>query len=192
MAPTVTASSPAAARAAIESALANTGSPKASVNVTEAGGARLEEQVRSPAGVPLDAIESLGHELIEAGESGRRIAVLGAHRNMGTTIAAITLARSLAQHARVVLVDLALEAPNVAAVASEAGRPGIIELVNEATTFGEAITRDRYSRAHLITAGRAVGNTSAIIGSQRLVLTLEALARSYDHVVMGSTIRRLR
>jgi Mrp family chromosome partitioning ATPase len=86
----------------------------------------------------------------------------------------------------VVLVDLALEAPNVAAVASEAGRPGIIELVNEATTFGEAITRDRYSRAHLITAGRAVGNTSAIIGSQRLVLTLEALARSYDHVVIDA------
>ena len=47
----------------------------------------------------LDPIEGLASELSAAGESGRRITVLGARRNMGTTLTTITLARALARHA---------------------------------------------------------------------------------------------
>ena len=53
------------------------------------------EAARAAAGVPLEAIEALAHDLAVAGEGALRITVIGALRNVGTTMAAITLARSL-------------------------------------------------------------------------------------------------
>ena len=35
-------------------------------------------------------------------------------------------------------------------------------------------------------AGKSSGDADAILGSQRLAITLEALARSYDHVVVDA------
>jgi len=126
-----------------------------------------------------------------AGDSGRRIAVVGARRNMGTTLAAISLARALVRQGRVILVDLALESPNLSVIASDANTPGLSELVQGSASFGEIITRDRYSRVHIITAGGSKGDSGAIFNSQRLSITLEALARSYDYVVVDAR-RELR
>lgn len=138
------------------------------------------------AGVPAEAIEGLAQALVTAGDSGRRIAVVGARRNMGTTIAAISLARALAKQGRAVLVDLALEAPNLSVIASDPDTPGLSDLVLGSVSFGQIITRDRYSRVHLITAGKAEVGSHAILTSQRLSITLEALSRSYDYVVLDA------
>ena len=59
-------------------------------------------------GVPIRAIDDVARALRAAGEGGRRVTVLGSKRSIGTTLAAITLARTLVKDARVVLVDLAL------------------------------------------------------------------------------------
>ena len=86
--------------------------------------------------------------------------MVGARRNMGTTLAAISLARALAKQGRAVLVDLALESPNLSVIASDADAPGLSELVQGSASFGQIITRDRYSRVHLITVGKGdVGAT---------------------------------
>ena len=53
-------------------------------------------------------------------------------------------------------------------------------------SFGQIITRDRYSRVHLITAGNGDVGSHAILTSQRLAITLEALSRSYDYVVLDA------
>src|SRR5215213_511372 len=71
------------------------------------------EVAQPPAEVPNGPIEGLAAELAIAGEAGRRISVVGARRNTGATQATITLARALAKRARVVLVDLALDAPGL-------------------------------------------------------------------------------
>ena len=144
------------------------------------------DEVRAAADVPLDPIEGLASELAGAGEAGRRITVLGARRNMGTTLATITLARALAKQARVVVIDLALDAPGLSVIAADASGPGISELILGSASFGQIITRDRFSRVHVITAGRVTGDSSAIFNSQRLSITLEALARSYDYVVIDA------
>jgi len=136
------------------------------------------------AGVPPDAVDTLAHEL--AAEGARRITAVGATPDVGTGMAAIALARSLAQQARVVLVDLALDAPALSIIAVEPSAPGIAELVAGTASFGQIITRDRYSRVHLIMAGRAPFDAAAIVGSQRLSITIEALGRSYDHVVVDA------
>ncbi len=138
---------------------------------------------RPTVGVPVEAIEGLAQELGAAGETARRIAVVGATRNIGTTFAAITLARSLAKAGRVVLVDLALSSPNLSVIASDPSAPGITDVVRGVASFGQIITRDKFSRVHLIQAGVAV-DPQSVITSQRLAITLEALARSYDHVVV--------
>jgi Mrp family chromosome partitioning ATPase len=141
---------------------------------------------RASAGVPIEAVEGLAEALGTAGDSGRRIAIVGARRNMGTTLAAISLARSLAKQGRVVLIDLALESPNLSVIAAEPDVPGIGELVAGSASFGQIITRDRYSRVHLVTVGKTSANSRAILSSQRLAITLEALGRSYDYVVVDA------
>jgi Mrp family chromosome partitioning ATPase len=141
--------------------------------------------VRTPIGVSPEAIDGLARELGTVGDSARRIAVLGARRHVGTTLAAISLARRLAREGRVALIDLALGSPNLSAVATEPNAPGIAELVRGTASFGQIITRDRFSRVHIITAGQA-GDAHAILASQRLSITIEALGRSYDHVVIDA------
>jgi polysaccharide biosynthesis transport protein len=143
-------------------------------------------ELRVPSGTPLEAIESLARELGQAGASGRRITVLGARRHAGIMQTAISLARSLAKRGTVALVDLSFGSSNLTAIAGDPGAPGISELVAGSSSFGQIITRDRYSRVHLVTAGRAPVDGQTILSSLRLSITLEALARSYDHVVVDA------
>jgi Mrp family chromosome partitioning ATPase len=147
---------------------------------------RATERARAAVGVPLATIEGLVRELGSAGESARRITVVGAMRNVGTTMTAITLARGLVRRGRVVLIDLAVGAPNLSVIATDPAVPGISELVRGTASFGQIITCDRYSNVHLIMTGRVEGDVHAIMASRRLSITLEALARSYDHVVIDA------
>jgi succinoglycan biosynthesis transport protein ExoP len=137
-------------------------------------------------GVPLEAIEALGREIAAAGEAARRITVVGAARHVGTTVTAITLARSLARRGRVVLVDLALGSPDLSVIASDPAAPGIAELIRGSASCGEIIMRDRHSSVHVVMAGSALADAEAIIASERLSITLEALSRSYDHLVIDA------
>jgi uncharacterized protein involved in exopolysaccharide biosynthesis/Mrp family chromosome partitioning ATPase len=141
---------------------------------------------RSPIGVPLESIEALGREILAAGEGGRRIAVVGAARNVGTTVTAITLARSLARRESVVLLDLAVRSPNLSVIASDPMAPGMAELVHGAASYRDIITRDRYSRLQLVMAGRVLGDSQSLIESDRLAVAIEALARSYDRLVIDA------
>jgi succinoglycan biosynthesis transport protein ExoP len=134
--------------------------------------------------VAPDPVEELAREL--TGEGARRITVVGAMRDVGASMTAIALARRLAQQSRVVLVDLALGAPGLSIIAADPATPGIAELVAGTASFGQVITRDLYSRVHLIMAGREPADAAAIMGSQRLSITIEALGRSYDQVVIDA------
>ena len=134
--------------------------------------------------VPVDVVEELARALREAGEAGRRVVVFGAARNVGTSFAAITLARVLARDARVVLIDLALGAPNLAVISTDPDAPGIAELVAGTATVADVIMKDQMSSVHLIAAGQRVKAPSAVMNASRLAVTIEALARSYDHVVI--------
>ena len=129
-------------------------------------------------------MEQIGHSLRQAGEAGRRVTVVGATRNAGTTFAGITLARALAKDANVVLVDLAFGAPNLSVISTDPDAPGIADLVRGSASFGDIITRDRYSNVHLVATG-AVGNDAAMLSASPMLATvIEALVQSYNHVVI--------
>jgi Mrp family chromosome partitioning ATPase len=148
---------------------------------------RPSAAVTHPAlGVPLRAIDEVARSLRAAGDGGRRLAVFGVSRNVGTTLSAVTLARALARDAKVVLIDLAVGAPNIAAISADPNAPGVAEVVRGMASFGDVITRDKLSRVHLVGAGRVGSDGPAIVASQRLAMMVEALARSYDHVIIDS------
>ena len=79
--------------------------------------------------LPVSTIDQVARNLRQSGEAGRRVTVVGGARNVGTTYAAITLARTLAREANVVLVDLAFSAPNLSVISTDPNAPGIAELV---------------------------------------------------------------
>jgi succinoglycan biosynthesis transport protein ExoP len=131
-------------------------------------------------------MDEIAAQLRQAGDAGRRVAVFGTMHHVGTTYAAITLARSLAEEANVVLVDLAFSAPNLSVISTEPNAPGIVELIREQASFGDIITRDQFSRVHLVAAGDIGLDGPALAASPMLVTVIEALVRSYDHVVMDA------
>jgi uncharacterized protein involved in exopolysaccharide biosynthesis/Mrp family chromosome partitioning ATPase len=134
-----------------------------------------------PAAQSAMAIDDLARALRQLGDAGRRVTVVGAARNVGTTYTALGLARGLAtQGGKVVLVDLALGAPNLAVISTNPEAPGLAELVRGTTSFGQIVTRD------VVATGKVAGEGAAILSSPRLVMALEALARSYDHVVIDA------
>ena len=136
------------------------------------------------AAASVGTVEQIAQSMRHGGDDGRRVIVVGSMRNVGTTHAAISLARTLAQDANVVLVDMSFGSPNLSVISNDPNAPGIAELVRGTATFGEIITGDQYSTAHLVTTG-AVGNDARALSSSPMLATMiEALVRSYDHVVI--------
>ena len=134
--------------------------------------------------VPAHNVEQIARSLRQAGQAGRSVTVVGTARNVGTTYAAIQLARALSKEGSVVLVDLAFGAPNLSVISTDPNAPGISELVRGAASFGDIITRDQYSNVHLVATGAVGGDADLLAVSPMVATTVEALARSYDHVVI--------
>jgi succinoglycan biosynthesis transport protein ExoP len=134
----------------------------------------------------LSSIDALAAELQQAGDSARRIAVMGSAREVGTTLSAIALARLLARTARVILVDLSFGSPNIDVISNDPSAPGIADLVRGSASFGEVITRDRDTQLHLVAAGKVGNDADDIIVSQMLWAALDALAQCYDHLVLDA------
>jgi succinoglycan biosynthesis transport protein ExoP len=131
-------------------------------------------------------IDDIAAALHQSGEGGRSVAVMGSARNTGTTLTAIALARTLARTSRVVLVDLAFSSPNIDVISNDPNAPGMAELVRGQASFGDVITRDRGSRAHLVSAGQVGGDAAGLLQSQMLWAAIGALSQSYDHLVLDA------
>jgi MinD-like ATPase involved in chromosome partitioning or flagellar assembly len=105
---------------------------------------------------------------------------------VGTTRTAIALARRLARNGRVVLVDLAFNSPNIDVISNDPSAPGIADLARGAASFNDVITRDKFSRVHVVAAGRADGNAGALLESYMLLSAVDALGQSYDYLVVDA------
>ncbi len=133
------------------------------------------------------SVADLAQGVRDAGDVGRRVAVVGAAAGIGTTMTAVALARDLARDRRVVLVDLALDRPKLATLTGDPRMPGIADLVRGNASFGQIIARDRLSRVQVIPAGRPGMTAADVIGSERLKTAIDALSRSYDHVIIDAS-----
>jgi Mrp family chromosome partitioning ATPase len=133
----------------------------------------------------LSEIERLAEDLRNAGEAARKVTVLGTASSESITLTALTLARLLARETRVVVVDLSATSLTLSAISADPTAPGLAELMLGEASFSQVITRDRLSRAHLVSAGRP-GSDRALLQSPRLTLAIDALLRVYDHVLLDA------
>jgi succinoglycan biosynthesis transport protein ExoP len=172
--------------------------PQAASPVETQTEAEIKSEVASPPLAPnadqhvaampetISTVEQVAGELRQGGDFGRRVAVMGTVRNVGTTYAAIKLARALVQSANVVLVDLAFNAPNLSVLSSNPNAPGIAELVRGTASFGDIVTRDQHSRLHIVATGKVGNDIVTLASSPMLATVIEALSHSYDHVVIDA------
>jgi uncharacterized protein involved in exopolysaccharide biosynthesis/Mrp family chromosome partitioning ATPase len=146
----------------------------------------MSPEVTPPeAAADLTEIERLAEDLRGAGAAARKITILGTASSQSITLTALTLARLLARQARVVVVDLSATSPTLSAISVDPGAPGLAELMLGEASFAQVITRDRLSRAHLVSAGRP-GSDRTLLQSPRLTLAIDALLRVYDHVLLDA------
>jgi polysaccharide biosynthesis transport protein len=143
-----------------------------------------QSRAAGTAPVTISTVAQVAASLRQAGQAGRRVAVAGTGRNVGTTYAAIALARTLSQSANVVLIDLAWNAPNLSVVSTDPQAPGMAELLRGQVSFGDIITRDQFSNVHMIATGNVAGEGAALAASPNLPGVIDALGQSYDHVVI--------
>ncbi|MBN8967426.1 MAG: lipopolysaccharide biosynthesis protein [Rhizobiales bacterium] len=134
--------------------------------------------------VGVSEIDTLAGTLRGEGTHARKVTVIGARQDEGITLTALTLARLLARSAKVVLVDLSMRSPMLNAVSIDPAAPGLCDLMHGAASFGQIITRDKFSGVHIVGAGRQ--NDRAVLASPRLALAVNALAQAYDHVVLDA------
>ena len=130
-------------------------------------------------------VASLASTLLAAGAEARKITVLGTGREDRIAQTALILARKLAEQAKVVLIDLSTAGVTMPAAALDPSSPGLAELILGEASFGQIVTRDRMSSLHLVGGGRP-GADRELLQSPRLSMTLDALLRVYDHVVLDA------
>ncbi len=112
--------------------------------------------------------------------------MFGTVQGMNTSQTAIKLARALAEDSRVVLVGVASEDGAIKGISSEPSADGLAELARGAASFGGIITKDKLSPLHLIAAGHAPIDRNDILSAPGMATNFDALARSYDHVVVDA------
>jgi LmbE family N-acetylglucosaminyl deacetylase/Mrp family chromosome partitioning ATPase len=132
------------------------------------------------------SIADIADRLRDLGGVSRRSIVSGAAPRCGTTLTALALARVLARDARVVLVELPQAMPKLSSLTLERSAIGIAELVRGTTSFDQVISRDRGSALHIITAGLVGPDRRELLAADRLKVLLEAVALSYDQVVIDA------
>jgi polysaccharide biosynthesis transport protein len=133
----------------------------------------------------IGEIEQVADVLVAAGPEACKVTLLGTASGECITLTALTLARRMAQQAKVVIVDLVGSSLTIPAASADPAAPGLAELMQGEASFAQIITKDRISRVQLVSAGRP-GFDRAHLQSPRLTLAIDALLRVYDHVLLDA------
>jgi hypothetical protein len=133
---------------------------------------------------PASDLGRMATELRALGGAARKISVMGVSDPAGTSLTALTLARMLGRESGVVLVDMTRSA-TLQGVMADASAPGLSDLVAGTASFGQIIGKDRMSRVQIIGSGSGKVD-AAMLQSPRLGMTIDALMRVYDHVILDA------
>jgi polysaccharide biosynthesis transport protein len=155
--------------------------PAARLNAAAGGRASVP---RNLAEIPIGEVGEAAYDLHRMGV--RRIAVFAADPGMNVSQTAIKLARAMAEESRVILVGLASGATAIRAISNEPSADGLAELAHGLASFRDIITKDRLSPLHLIAPGHASTDRLQILSGRSVITGFDALAHSYDHVVVDA------
>ncbi|HSI39652.1 MAG TPA: exopolysaccharide transport family protein [Xanthobacteraceae bacterium] len=153
------------------------------------GGASANDPSQGPKASSLDGTLADLARLVELrGSAARIVVVTGPAPDEGASRCALALGRALATtERRVVLVCLDAGSPTLSFLTVDPRAAGLTDLLFGVASFSESIHREAASRCHVIPPGRdSGGNVDRLVGADRLALILNALAQTYDHVVVAS------
>jgi len=162
------------------------------IGVSDGLGTRLQTIMNEPPrpppapGFAASSIVNVADNLRQSGGAGQRLAVFSAVAGLSPSQAAIKLARALADDSRVVLVGLASGGTAIRGISNEPAAAGLADLARGTASFGSIITKDRLSPLHLISAGQGPVDRVSLLAAPGMVMNFNALARSYDHVVVDA------
>jgi uncharacterized protein involved in exopolysaccharide biosynthesis/Mrp family chromosome partitioning ATPase len=145
----------------------------------------VPEPVAPGPAAPISDLERVVGELRALGNGARKVTVVGVSEPAGTSLTALTLARLLARDASVVLVDASMASATVQAIMADPSQPGLSDLAMGTASFGQIIGKDRMSRVQIVGAGTHRID-AAMLHSPRLSMTIDALMRVYDHVILDA------
>jgi len=131
-----------------------------------------------------DLVQMLANEMRQAVPAVQGITVLAASPDDDAATTALALAREMSEDERVILVKLDQGSP---VSDGEQRTPGLADLMRGEASFGDIITRDPQSNAHIIVGGRASTEPMSVFASRRVITTLEALMLAYDKVVLDAS-----
>jgi uncharacterized protein involved in exopolysaccharide biosynthesis/Mrp family chromosome partitioning ATPase len=144
-----------------------------------------EPKVEAPEPAPVhDAIPALAARLAREARPSSVFVLCPTQTGIRGPAAAIALARALSRERRVVMVDLAASQPSLQGITSDPAAAGLSDLLAGQVEFGQIVTRDRASAAHLVTAGAQARQLPQSAGDPRRATIFEALRRTYDIVLV--------
>ena len=138
-----------------------------------------------PQAAASEDLDRAVNALLSLGSSARKITVMGLSRSASTSMTALTLARAMAQRSGVVLVDISGGSSTIRSASIDPMAPGVSDLVQGSASFGQIICRDRSSSLQIVNSGTGMVDSS-VLRSPRLSMTLDALMRVYDHVILDA------
>ncbi|HUC50441.1 MAG TPA: exopolysaccharide transport family protein [Xanthobacteraceae bacterium] len=139
---------------------------------------------RNSTEIPLNDVADAADELQRTGV--RRMAVFAAEPGVNVSQTVVKLARAMAEESRVILVGLASGETAIRAISNEPSAEGLAELAHGLASFRDIITKDRLSPLHLIAPGHASNDRLQILASRSVTIGFDALAHSYDHVIIDA------
>jgi succinoglycan biosynthesis transport protein ExoP len=132
------------------------------------------------------SFDDVVYNLENDGGVERRIALFGAAPGMDASWTALTFARALAEHCRVILVGFGAADAAIRATSSDPSASCLAELAERTASFRDVITKDQQSSLHLISSGQMPTDRSEILVAPGMATNFAALARGYDRVVIAA------
>ncbi|MDR4305328.1 hypothetical protein IHQ68_01660 [Chelatococcus sambhunathii] len=125
-------------------------------------------------------VTALARQLAAMPRDGSALRILATSSSPGMSVSAVAaqIAATISEQGRrVVAVDAAGDAPGET-------EPGLSDLLTGETTFASAIHRDNGSRVHIVPRGAEPFDRLDPAAQSRLAIVLEALALTYDFVMI--------
>jgi succinoglycan biosynthesis transport protein ExoP len=133
-------------------------------------------------------IAGIAAHIVSLKPQGRGVIVLLSRASVGDAAPslALPLGRDVAASCRTVLVDLDRHADNLSRDTGLAEARGVSDLIANEIGFADAIHRDPSSSLHIVPAGVSPPQPDDQVGGRDLTVVLQALAQTYDAVLVDT------
>lgn len=136
-------------------------------------------------------LSQLKSRLIEVGggKTIKSIMVTSAKSGEGKTLAAISIAKTLAngKDVKVLLIDVNFSAPMLHEVFAVPQQPGLSDMVLNQASRQNTCLKTSIANLEVLTNGERQQNTTWVFDSDNFAKSLESLAQHYDHIVVDAS-----